>query len=92
MRAPLAAELAAGEPAGAGRAQNRPLVDLEDAGELRGRQHIVLLVGAERGASDLGRAIAAVLDHELAEVLLPGPPRGSVGDHPWRVPKPFVWT
>ena len=39
---------------------------------------------------EIGRAIAAALDHEWAEVLLSGPPLGSVGDHPWGVPRPFV--
>jgi nucleoside-diphosphate-sugar epimerase len=39
---------------------------------------------------EIGRAVSAALGHELAEVLLPGPPQGTVGDHPWGVPKPFV--
>lgn len=39
---------------------------------------------------EIGRHIAAALSHEWSEVLLPGPPRGAVGDHPWGVPHPFV--
>jgi nucleoside-diphosphate-sugar epimerase len=38
----------------------------------------------------IGRHIAAAMGHEWAEVLFDGPPRGSVGDHPWGVPRPFV--
>jgi nucleoside-diphosphate-sugar epimerase len=41
-------------------------------------------------AVELGRAIGAVMDYRPVEVLLPGPPRGSVGDHPWGAPRPFV--
>jgi nucleoside-diphosphate-sugar epimerase len=39
---------------------------------------------------EIGRHIAAALNHEWAEVLLPGPPQGVVGDNPWGVPRPFV--
>jgi nucleoside-diphosphate-sugar epimerase len=38
----------------------------------------------------IARTIAAHLDHEWAEVLLPGSTFGAVGDHPWNVPLPFV--
>ena len=41
-------------------------------------------------ASEIGRACAAALGAELVEVLLPGPEQGSLGDHPWNVPRPFV--
>jgi nucleoside-diphosphate-sugar epimerase len=41
-------------------------------------------------ASEIGRHVAAAMGHELAEVVFDGPPRGSVGDHPWGVPRPFV--
>jgi nucleoside-diphosphate-sugar epimerase len=40
--------------------------------------------------AEIGRYIAAAMNHEWAEVLLPGPPRGSVGENPWSVPRPFV--
>jgi nucleoside-diphosphate-sugar epimerase len=41
---------------------------------------------------EISRAIAAALDHEWREVLLPGEPQGSVGETPWSVPDshPFV--
>jgi nucleoside-diphosphate-sugar epimerase len=39
---------------------------------------------------EIGRHIAAAMNHEWAEVLLPGPPRGAVGDNPWGLPRPFV--
>jgi nucleoside-diphosphate-sugar epimerase len=39
---------------------------------------------------EIGRRIAAAMEHEWSEVLLPGPPRDGVGDHPWGVPHPFV--
>jgi hypothetical protein len=39
---------------------------------------------------EIGRAIATALEHEWAEVLLPGAPVDGVGDHPWGVPRPFV--
>jgi nucleoside-diphosphate-sugar epimerase len=39
---------------------------------------------------EIGRHIARALDHEWGEVLLPGPPRDGVGDHPWGLPHPFV--
>ena len=40
--------------------------------------------------SAIGRHIAAATNQEWSEVLLPGPPRGGVGDNPWGVPRPFV--
>jgi nucleoside-diphosphate-sugar epimerase len=41
---------------------------------------------------EISRAIAAALDHEWREVLLPGGPEGRVGETPWSVPDshPFV--
>jgi nucleoside-diphosphate-sugar epimerase len=39
---------------------------------------------------EIGRHIAAALEHDWAEVLLPGAPQGSVGDNPWDVARPFV--
>ena len=39
---------------------------------------------------EIGRHIAAAMQREWSEVLLPGPPQGSVGDNPWGVPRPFV--
>jgi nucleoside-diphosphate-sugar epimerase len=41
---------------------------------------------------EISRAIAAVLDHQWREVLLPGEPEGVVGRTPWSVPDshPFV--
>jgi nucleoside-diphosphate-sugar epimerase len=41
---------------------------------------------------EISRAIAAALDHEWSEVLLPGPPEGTAGQTPWSVPDshPFV--
>ena len=41
-------------------------------------------------AVGIGRACAAALGYEFAEVLLPGPEQGSLGDHPWNVATPFV--
>jgi nucleoside-diphosphate-sugar epimerase len=38
----------------------------------------------------IGRAVATALDAEWTEVLLPGPPQGSIGDTPWTGPRPFV--
>jgi nucleoside-diphosphate-sugar epimerase len=39
----------------------------------------------------ISRAIARALDHEWVEVTLPGPAAwGSVGDHPWLAPEPFI--
>jgi nucleoside-diphosphate-sugar epimerase len=40
--------------------------------------------------AEIGRHIAAAMNHEWSDVLLPGPPRGVVGDNPWGVPRPFV--
>jgi nucleoside-diphosphate-sugar epimerase len=41
---------------------------------------------------EITRAIAAALDHEWSEVLVPGAPEGKVGGTPWSVPDshPFV--
>jgi nucleoside-diphosphate-sugar epimerase len=41
-------------------------------------------------ALEIGRAVAAALDHSFHEVLLPGPEQDGVGDHPWNVPRPLV--
>jgi nucleoside-diphosphate-sugar epimerase len=41
-------------------------------------------------AVGIARAIGAVMGHEWVEVLMPGPEEGTVGDHPWNVPRPFV--
>lgn len=41
-------------------------------------------------ALEIGRAVAGALDHSFHEVLLPGPEQGSVGEHPWNVPRPLV--
>ncbi len=39
---------------------------------------------------EIGRHIAAAMNHDWVEVLLPGPSQGVVGDNPWAVPRPFV--
>jgi nucleoside-diphosphate-sugar epimerase len=39
---------------------------------------------------EIGRAIAAAMDVEWTEVLLAGAEQGTVGDHPWNTPRPFV--
>jgi nucleoside-diphosphate-sugar epimerase len=39
---------------------------------------------------EISRAIAAAMDVEWTEVLLPGAEQGTVGDHPWNTPRPFV--
>lgn len=39
---------------------------------------------------DIGRAVGELLDHQPIEVLLPGPPVGTVGNSPWGAPRPFV--
>lgn len=41
-------------------------------------------------ALEIARAIGRVLEHEWTEVLMPGGEEGSVGDHPWGAPAPFV--
>jgi len=41
-------------------------------------------------ALEIGRVVAGTMGHEWDEVLLPGPEEGTVGDHPWNVPSPFV--
>ena len=38
----------------------------------------------------IAREVGRALGHEWTEVLLPGPEEGSVGDHPWNAPRPFV--
>jgi len=40
--------------------------------------------------AEIGRHIAAAMQHEWSEVLLPGAPQDGVGDNPWGVPRPFV--
>src|SRR5207248_2678781 len=35
----------------------------------------------------IARTIASILEHEWVEVLLPGPPVGTVGDTPWSGPE-----
>ena len=40
--------------------------------------------------AEIGRHIAAAMNREWTEVLVPGPPRAGVGDNPWGVPHPFV--
>ena len=40
--------------------------------------------------AEIGRHVAAALDHDWSEVLLPGRPRNGVGENPWSVPRPFV--
>jgi nucleoside-diphosphate-sugar epimerase len=39
---------------------------------------------------EIGRAIAAAMNVEWTEVLLPGAEQDGVGDHPWNTPRPFV--
>jgi nucleoside-diphosphate-sugar epimerase len=39
---------------------------------------------------EIARTLAAHFDHEWAELLLPGPPQGRVGETQWSVPAPFV--
>jgi nucleoside-diphosphate-sugar epimerase len=41
-------------------------------------------------AVEIARAIAAAMDHDWEEVVLPGPERGTLGAHPWNVEGPFV--
>ena len=41
-------------------------------------------------ALTIARTIAAALDHEWVEVLMPGAEQGTVGDHPWNTSAPFV--
>ena len=38
----------------------------------------------------IARAIGGALGHEWTEVLMPGAEEGTVGDHPWNAPEPFV--
>lgn len=38
----------------------------------------------------IGRAVGALLAHRPVEVLLPGPPIGTVGESPWATARPFV--
>ena len=40
--------------------------------------------------AEIGHAVAALMGHQPAEILLPGPPEGTVGDSPWAVARPFV--
>jgi nucleoside-diphosphate-sugar epimerase len=39
---------------------------------------------------EIGRHVAAAMNHDWTEVLLPGPPQAVVGDNPWCLPRPFV--
>jgi nucleoside-diphosphate-sugar epimerase len=39
-------------------------------------------------ALEIARAIAAAMDHDWEEVLLPGPERETLGGHPWNVEAP----
>jgi hypothetical protein len=41
-------------------------------------------------ALEIARATAAAMGHDWEEVLLAGPERGTLGDHPWNVEAPFV--
>lgn len=41
-------------------------------------------------ATEIGAAVNAAMDHHPREVLVTGPPRSGVGEHPWAVPLPFV--
>jgi nucleoside-diphosphate-sugar epimerase len=41
-------------------------------------------------AAAISRAVGAALGHTWVEVLLPGAGEGTLGDHPWNVPHPFV--
>jgi nucleoside-diphosphate-sugar epimerase len=41
-------------------------------------------------AVEIARAVGAAMGHAWVEVLLPGAEQGTVGDHPWNVPHPFV--
>lgn len=40
--------------------------------------------------SDIGRAIGEQLDYAPVEVLMPGPPHGTVGNSPWTASHPLV--
>jgi nucleoside-diphosphate-sugar epimerase len=39
---------------------------------------------------EIARAIAEAMEHQWNEILLPGSEQGTVGDHPWNVPRPLV--
>ncbi len=39
---------------------------------------------------EIARTIAALMEHEWRELLLPGPEQDTLGDHPWNVATPFV--
>jgi len=39
---------------------------------------------------EISRAIAAAMDVDWTEILLPGAEQGTLGDHPWNTPRPFV--
>ena len=41
-------------------------------------------------ALDIARLVGAAMNVEWTEILLPGAEQGSVGDHPWNFPRPFV--
>jgi nucleoside-diphosphate-sugar epimerase len=40
--------------------------------------------------TEIGETIAHLYDHDWRLVPFDGPPRGSVGSHPWGIPKPVV--
>lgn len=60
------------------------------AAQRPGRRALNLTDPQAPTVSEIGRAVVALLDHEWAELLLPGGPVGTVGDTPWSVPRPFV--
>jgi nucleoside-diphosphate-sugar epimerase len=39
---------------------------------------------------EIARGIAEAMEHQWTEILLPGSEQGTVGDHPWNVPRPLV--
>jgi nucleoside-diphosphate-sugar epimerase len=39
---------------------------------------------------EIARAVGDAVNVEWTEVLLPGSEQGSVGEHPWNIPRPFV--
>jgi nucleoside-diphosphate-sugar epimerase len=40
--------------------------------------------------AEIGRAVGALLGHAPIEVLLPGPPVGTIGESPWATARPFL--
>jgi len=41
-------------------------------------------------AVEIARLVGAAMNVAWTEVLLPGAEQGTVGDHPWNIPRPFV--